>query len=66
MMRARPYDFDNRDASQMYEYLEARIEAMKKRITELEQENATLMTYWSDAQKEEEPRGAERFTTFFS
>jgi phage shock protein A len=68
MLRARAYDFDNRDAGQMYEYLEARIEALKKRISELEQENATLMTFWSEAEavKEQEPKGAERFTTFFS
>jgi cell division protein FtsB len=33
---------DNRDAAQMYEYLEARIEFMKRRITELEKENQTL------------------------
>ena len=33
---------DNRDAAQMYEYLEARIEFMKRRITELEKENLTL------------------------
>ena len=27
-MRYRPYDYDNRDAAQMYEYMEARIEAL--------------------------------------
>jgi hypothetical protein len=36
------YEFDNRDAAQMYEYLEARIEALKGRIGELERENETL------------------------
>ena len=36
------YEFDNRDAGQMYEYMEARIEAMKGRILQLEQENQTL------------------------
>jgi cell division protein FtsB len=34
--------FDNRDAEQMYEYMEARIEALKKRIHELQAENETL------------------------
>ena len=33
---------DNRDAGQMYEYMEARIEALKKRILELEAETASL------------------------
>ena len=36
------YEFDNRDAAQMYEYLEARIHALKARIGELERENETL------------------------
>jgi hypothetical protein len=36
------YEFDNRDAAQMYEYLEARIQALKARIGELERENQTL------------------------
>ena len=36
------YEFDNRDAAQMYEYLEARIQALKGRIGELERENETL------------------------
>jgi len=36
------YEFDNRDAAQMYEYLEARIEALKGRIGQLERENETL------------------------
>lgn len=68
MLRARAYDFDNRDAGQMYEYLEARIEALKRRISELEQENATLLTFWSDAEaaKDQEPKSADCFTTFFS
>lgn len=35
-------EVDNRDATQMYGYLEARIETMKRRITELERENETL------------------------
>jgi hypothetical protein len=33
---------DNRDAGQMYDYLESRIEALKKRISELESENEKL------------------------
>jgi hypothetical protein len=36
------YEFDNRDSAQMYEYLEARIEALKGRIQQLEAENDTL------------------------
>ena len=42
MIRHKAYDFDNRDSAQVYEYLEARIEAMKRRIAELESENARL------------------------
>jgi hypothetical protein len=33
---------DNRDAQEMYGYLEARIETLKRRITELEKENQSL------------------------
>jgi hypothetical protein len=33
---------DNRDAQEMYGYLEARIETLKRRIAELEKENRTL------------------------
>ena len=33
---------DNRDAQEMYGYLEARVETMKRRIKELEQENERL------------------------
>ena len=33
---------DNRDAHEMYGYLEARIEILKRRIRELEQENEAL------------------------
>ena len=36
------YEFDNRDSAQMYEYLEARIEALKGRIEQLEAENNAL------------------------
>jgi cell division protein FtsB len=42
MIRQRTQDFDNRDANQMYEYLEARIEALKRRVSELERENESL------------------------
>ena len=35
-------EVDNRDATEMYEYFEARIECMKRRIAELERENQTL------------------------
>lgn len=33
---------DNRDPGQMYEYLEARIDVLKRRIFELERENQCL------------------------
>jgi hypothetical protein len=36
-------DIDNRPAEQMYDYLESRIEAMTRRIAELERENARLL-----------------------
>jgi hypothetical protein len=42
---------DNRDANQMYEYLEARIEAMKRRIEELETENQSMRD-WIQCQTE--------------
>lgn len=35
-------EVDNRDAQEMYAYLEARIETMKRRIAELERENNIL------------------------
>ena len=44
------YQFDNRDAAQMYDYLESRIDAMKRRIMELEAENETLR--WQQVQIE--------------
>jgi hypothetical protein len=43
MRSHRAYEFDNRDSAQMYDYLEARIDAMKRRIAELEMENARLL-----------------------
>ena len=42
MKRYASYQFDNRDAAQMYEYMEARIEALRRRILQLEEENDTL------------------------
>jgi len=36
------YEFDNRDSAQMYDYMEARIDALKRRIFQLEEENRTL------------------------
>ena len=42
MPQHRPYDYDNRDATQMYEYLEARIEALKRHIMQLQAENQML------------------------
>lgn len=38
----RSIHIDNRDSGQMYEYLEARIDVLKRRISELEQENQVL------------------------
>jgi len=36
------YEFDNRDSAEVYQYMEARIEALKRRIEELETENEIL------------------------
>ena len=41
-MRNQTRDIDNRDSNEMYEYMEARIEALKRRIVELEQETEKL------------------------
>ena len=41
-MRYKAYDFDNRDSGQMYNYMEARIEALQRRIFQLQEENETL------------------------
>ena len=49
MKRHQAYDFDNRDSQEMYSYLEARIEAMKRRISDLEMENAKLRCEVEDA-----------------
>lgn len=51
MTRNKAYDFDNRDSAQMYDYLEARIEAMKRRIAELEMENARLVCELQDSRE---------------
>ena len=42
MKKYQSYEFDNRDAGQMYDYLESRIEVLKRRISELEAENEKL------------------------
>ena len=42
MRKSARYEYDNRDAGQMYEYMEARIEALKRHIRQLEQENEAL------------------------
>jgi hypothetical protein len=42
MRRHAVYEFDNRDSAQVYEYMEARIEALKRRIEQLEAENDAL------------------------
>jgi hypothetical protein len=42
MRRYKAYDFDNRDSGQMYTYMEARIEALQRRILQLEAENQTF------------------------
>jgi hypothetical protein len=52
MRRQRAYDFDNRDSEQMYTYLEARIDALKKRIAELEMQNAELLCEVQDSKYE--------------
>jgi len=36
------YEFDNRNAAQMYDYMESRIDALKRRIVQLEDENRVL------------------------
>ena len=51
MRRNQAYDYDNRDSREMYSYLEARIEAMKRRISELEMENAKLVCELQDSRE---------------
>jgi phage shock protein A len=43
-------DIDNRDSEQVYYYMEARIEALKQRIQELESEKETLQANHSRRQ----------------
>jgi hypothetical protein len=43
-------DIDNRDSEQVYYYMEARIEALKQRIQELEAEKETLNAHHSRKQ----------------
>jgi len=51
MRRNKAYDFDNRDSAEMYGYMEARIEAMKRRIAELEMDNARLICELEDSRE---------------
>ena len=51
MRRNQTYEFDNRDSQEMYTYLEARIDAMKRRIQELEMENAKLTCALEDSRE---------------
>jgi hypothetical protein len=37
------YEFDNRDSAEVYHYMEACIEGLKRRIQELEAENEALL-----------------------
>src|SRR5215467_14108692 len=43
-------DIDNRDSEQVYKYMEARIEALKQRIQELEAQKESLLTDYSRKQ----------------
>jgi hypothetical protein len=47
MRRYKAYDFDNRDSGEMYNYMEARIEALQRRISQLQEENETLRSQQS-------------------
>ena len=51
MRRNQTFEFDNRDSREMYTYLEARIDAMKRRIQELEMENAKLVCALEDSRE---------------
>lgn len=42
MSRTAAIDVDNRGANHMYEYLEARVDALKRRVVELEADNQAL------------------------
>lgn len=46
MIRKNAVDQDNRDAGEMYEYLEARIDALKRRVAELEADNEMLRLFY--------------------
>ena len=52
MRHFQTFDYDNRDATQVYEYMEARIEALKRRILHLEAENESLRWKQSGAQSD--------------
>ena len=52
MKRTQAYDFDNRNPEEMYGYLESRIEALKRRIAELEMENEQLRLEVEDSRPE--------------
>ena len=43
-------DIDNRDSEQVYYYMEARIEALKQRIKELEAQKESLLARYSRKQ----------------
>ena len=43
-------DIDNRDSEQVYYYMEARIEALKQRIKELEAQKESLLARYSSKQ----------------
>lgn len=47
MMRYKAIDCDNRDSGEMYNYMEARIEALQRRIFQLQEENKTLLSQQS-------------------
>jgi hypothetical protein len=56
---------DNRDAQEMYGYLEARVESLKRRVTELQKENETLQRMLA-SQHEREIQNHEFGTCFQS
>jgi len=51
------YEFDNRDSAEVYQYMEARIEALQRRIRELEAENEARLctTLITTAERPGEP-----------
>jgi len=58
MIRTRTHDIDNRNSGQMYDYLEARVDALKRRIAELEDENAVLTSRVSKPDNSPGARGS--------